>query len=352
VPILLGPSPSSRLAKAGAVKNAPLPLVAPLLLLTVAASACGLSFGVELAGLDVPDGAPPSVVRPPSPLGSSPPVDSGGGDAAPSVDAASEATTEDPEIEDEDGATATVAVPSVALRFEALSNGRFANDADPALFATPTNAQAQSDAPRGGAAPAMNVGSIRLGANAKAWVKIDPAQALVKTRPTTKLTVAAWVKPETTTGNATIVSFASRHGGTPLFELVRTSASGVRFAMGETAGSNGVAAPTSFLGTGAWRFVAASYDKSANQACFYRGTSQTGGEATLDGCVAYTNREFSPSTTSDSLLVVGNSANENVANPNGNGQYVPSFAGNLDQVFLYLDQVLDLAQIRVLQSKN
>jgi len=41
-----------------------------------------------------------------------------------------------------------------------------------------------------------------------------------------------------------------------------------------------------------------------------------------------------------------------VANPNGNGQYVPSFAGNLDQVFLYLDQVLDLAQIRALQSRN
>ena len=349
-----------------------------------AVAACGLTLGVDPAdaGPEAPDVAPRPTATSTTPVPTRPdvfvpdgaPSIDGSSDADASTDAMEEASDSDasdasrdasPDATDaatdgradaSDGGSVLPAA-SISLRFEGLVAGQFPNDVDPAAGAVPKGAQSQADAPRGLPAPLVNLGSVRVAPDMKRWVKIDPAQAQVKVAPVTKLTVVAWVKPEATTGNATIVSFSSGAGETPLFELTRTSTDGLRFGVGELlsgtgTAANGVAAPRLFLAPGAWRFVAATYDKALGQACFYKGAAAVGGEATLDGCVAYANREFTPANDRDSAFVVGNSANEAVANPPGNMTYVPSFGGNLDQVFVFFGHALGLAEIRQVQSKN
>lgn len=362
-----------------------LALVIPLASIS-AVAACGLTLGVDPtdAGPEAPDVAPRPTTTTTTPVPTRPDVFVP--DGAPSIDASSDGDASSDAMDDaadassdasdasrdaspdatdaamdartdaSDGGSVLPAA-SISLRFEGLVAGQFPNDADPAAGGVPKGAQSQADAPRGLPAPAVNLGSVRVAPDMKRWVKIDPAQAQVKIAPVTKLTVVAWVKPEATTGNATIVSFSSRAGETPLFELTRTSTDGLRFGVGELlsgtgTAANGVAAPSLFLAPGAWRFVAATYDKALGQACFYKGAAAVGGEATLDGCVAYANREFTPANDRDSAFVVGNSANEGVANPPGNMAYVPSFGGNLDQVFVFFGHALGLAEIRLVQSKN
>lgn len=340
----------------------------------LAVAACGLSLAVDVDDTGPQgDGSVRPIPTAPPPSDGAPPPDATPGDGALEAsldDGAFDATSDPPfdaSLDASDGASNAsdgsggdasdggAPMAAVSLRFEALTGGRFVNDAHPATGEVVT-AQLQTDAPRGGTAPATNVGSVNIGPNTKGWVKIQPAQALVRVRPVTKLTVSAWVKPEATAGNATIMSYSSARGVHPLFELVRTSQDGVKLGVGELlsgpgTNGNGVASAGLFLTVGKWLFVAATYDKLAGLACFYKGTSVAGGEATLDGCIAYANREFSPTGTVDSAFTVGNTADETVANPNGN-VYVPSFGGSVDQVFVYFGATFKLAEIRALQSKN
>ena len=278
-------------------------------------AACGLSLDVDPADAEAPDVAPrPTTTStvPPRPdvfvPDGAPSIDASSdgdpsldatadaADASLDADASRDASRDATDASSDARADASDAGPvlpaaSISLRFEGLVAGEFPNDADPAAAGVPKGAPSQADAPRGLPAPVGNLGSVRIAPDTKRWVKIDPAQAQVKVAPVTKLTVVAWVKPEATTGNATIVSFSSRAGETPLFELTRTSTDGLRFGVGELLSgtgpaANGVAAPSLFLAPGAWRFVAATYDKALGRACFYKGMAAVGGGATLDGCIA------------------------------------------------------------------
>ena len=355
--------------------------------LTLFAAACGLSLSVDEVAPTL-DGAP-------GPTGtntSRPPVDAGGrdvavpGDAEPVTDATSDAAdasdgasdasdasdagdASDGASDASDGAAdsatdsatdasdASVTLPAAAvvLRFE-TAVAPFINDANAGRAANEAMVTSSTDAPTTGAAPATNTRSISLATNTRAWAKISPAADLAKVTPVTALTVAAWVKPAATVGLATIVSYSSVRGGVPLFELSRTSTSGVSFVMGgllSTAGAPIVDAPSAFLtADGTWKFVAVTYDRAASRACFYKGSTLVGGDAALDGsCVAYANRQFTPATDRTSALVVGNSADEDIANPVANNVYIPSFGGSIDQVFVYFE-ALTAAQIRVVQKKN
>ena len=371
----------AKLATPPFVRRPVVTLTVIVLPVVLGVAACGLSLGVDDAGPQNDGSVQPLPTAPPPSDGAPTPdatlgdgateasLDDGAADAqsdAPfdaNVDASADASDGAPYASDASGGDGSggdasdggAPMASVSLRFEALVGGRFVNDAHPAT-AEVVIAQLQTDAPRGGTAPATNVGSLNIGPNTKGWVKIQPAQALARIRPVTKLTISAWVKPEVTAGNATIMSYSSARGVYPLFELVRTSQDGVKLGVGELlsgpgTNGNGVASTGLFLTVGKWLFVAATYDKLAGQACFYKGTSVAGGEATLDACVAYAKREFSPNGVVESAFTVGNTADETVANPNGN-VYVPSFGGNVDQVFVYFGATFGLAEIRALQSTN
>lgn len=273
--------------------------------------------------------------------------DAGAGDASDAGDAA------DARPDASDAGPVVVPPATFVFRFSGLVGGRFVNDANATLPGVPTNAAAQSDAPLGFPGPATNPGSVRVAPNTRGWVTVDKAQVGVTASPVTKLTLTAWAKPEVTAGTATIVSFSTVRGGTPLFEVARSNTNEVRFGMGElvtAAGSTHVGSTTPFLAPGAWRFLAVTYDGATGQACFFRGAVGPLGEATLDGCVAYAGRAFTPSPNRDSALVIGNSANENVADPTNPNRYVPSFGGGIDAVRITLGSALNLSQIRAIQA--
>lgn len=341
--------------------------------------ACGLTLSTEpddgpLDASPAPSGTTTATTRPPL-RDATPPVepdatlvlDAASGDAedgAADASDAGDASDARPDASDagdasdarpdaSDGGPVIVPPATFVFRFSGLVGGRFVNDANATLPGVPTNAAAQSDAPLGFPGPATNPGSVRIAPNTRGWVKVDAAQAAVTASPVTKLTLSAWVKPEVTAGTATVVSFSTVRGATPLFEIARSNTNGVRFGMGElvtAAGSTHVGSTTPFLAPGAWRFLAVTYDGATGQACFYRGAQGPLGEATLDGCVAYAGRSFTPSPNRDSALVIGNSANENVADPTNPNRYVPSFGGGLDAVRITLGSTLNLSQIRAVQA--
>jgi len=306
---------------------------------------------VDADGAVVADGSSDSAVD-----ASDGAVDASDG-AADASDGAADGAS-DSAVDASDGAVdASVALPpaSVVLRFEAAASP-FPNDGNAARPAVGAQVTSALDAPSTGPAPATNTRSISVAANTRGWAKISPAQDLVAASPVTALTVAAWVKPGVTTGLATLVSYSSIRGGTPLFELARTAGGGVSFVMGgllSTVGAPIVDAPSAFLpADGAWKFVAVTYDRAAGRACFYKGDATLTGRATLDGnCLGYANRAFTPSNNRTSALVVGNSADETVADPGGN-PYIPSFGGAIDQVFVFFGSALSLDQIRAVQGKN
>ncbi len=161
----------------------------------------------------------------------------------------------------------------------------------------------------------------------------------------TKLTVAAWVRrSDTPRADARIVSLAPRGAGNAIFELgfKADNDTKLQLSIGENLNNGKMSAQSDLLVKDVWTFVAATYNGDAAQdhLCFYRGTEAVA--VTLVNCMDYGGRTI---TRAASRFSIGNTA----ADGPRNGPKKVSFPGNIDNVFVYIGDALDLAELEKLQ---
>jgi len=161
---------------------------------------------------------------------------------------------------------------------------------------------------------------------------------------TTKLTVAAWVKrANSRRDDPRIVSLAPKTGGMPIFELgfKAENDTKLRLSIGDNV-DRGKESMGDLLVEDVWTFVAATFDGDAakDHVCFYRGTEAV--PVAMVNCVDYPGRNI---TRAISRFSIGNAANEGTRT----GARKVSFPGNIDNVFVYVGDALDLAELDKLQ---
>lgn len=161
----------------------------------------------------------------------------------------------------------------------------------------------------------------------------------------TKLTVAAWVRRSGgARDDARIVSLAPKGAGNAIFELGYKAENDTKLelSIGENLNNGKLSAQPDLLVKDVWTFVAATYNGDAAQEhlCFYRGTEAVA--VTLVNCMDYGGR---PITRAASRFSIGNAA----ADGPRNGPKKVSFPGNIDNVFVYIGDALDLAELEKLQ---
>jgi hypothetical protein len=193
-----------------------------------------------------------------------------------------------------------------------------------------------------------NVGRLELGASPSAnAVDIDDGTDVIPVGAApTKLTLAAWVKrADNRREDARIVSLAPFNTGMPIFEMgFRTDTeTRLQVSIGEPLESGQTSSQAELLVKDVWTFVAATYDggASSDHLCFYRGTEAVA--VARVGCMNYPGRTI---TRRVSRFSVGNAANEATRTASKNA----SFPGSIDNVFVFVGDALDLAELEKLRS--
>lgn len=327
------------------------------------AAACGLGFsdieigaGTSPTGTTVPTGTPTGTTTTTG-TATTPP----GGDASPPLtDGAlpGDASPEDAGANLDAGDArppATTATPSFAFRFELNGIcGIF-----PTVYCTrndgnygPRGTYRGMSADIGGTPNVTGAGTNFWKANNSGtdFLEVENVGDVVPAATATKLTVAAWVRRSNDRRrDSRIVSLGPKTGGgapgDAVFEFGIKAENETKLVLsldedldrGEMTGQPGQ------VPANVWTFVAATYDGSlANgHTCFYRGFEGTG--VTLIECRDDAGRTMK--RVNNVRLAVGGPANDRHRANNDR-----SFAGAIDNVFVYVGEALDAVELEKLRA--
>jgi len=323
----------------------------------LSAAACGLGFSdIELGAGPAPtpsgtgplDGTSPTPTTPPTVP--TPEADAAtDGDALANLDAGANFDAADARP------PATTARPAFVFRFEL--NGICG--ILPTVYCTrndgtfgPAGLYRGTAAELGGApnVPGASTNWWKARNSGTEYVEVENVGDVVPAGGADKLTVAVWVRR---TGDARrdtrIVSLGPKSGsgaaGEPVFELGFKADNDTKLmlSINEKLNDGELTTAKDHINVNEWTFVAVTFDNAlaTNQACFYRGTE--GKAVELIECRNY-NGSSALRRAAGSRLAIGGPANDRERNNDH------SFPGSIDNVYVYVGDVLDLTELEKLRT--